>query len=52
MRKREAEKYRIEGVHVGGKRRRIGGWGSELAAWKRDVQTMAKADRVTEGTPR
>ena len=43
VRKREAERYRIDGVHVGGKRRRIGGWGGELAAWKREVQEMVRA---------
>ncbi|TBU48647.1 AAA domain-containing protein [Dichomitus squalens] len=41
--KREAERYRTDGVHVGGKRRRIGGWGGELAAWKRDVEEMIRA---------
>ncbi|KAI0358708.1 hypothetical protein OH77DRAFT_1208164 [Trametes cingulata] len=40
VRKRQAELYRVDGVHVGGKRRRIGGWGGELAAWKRDVEAM------------
>ncbi|KAI0368374.1 hypothetical protein BV20DRAFT_948365 [Pilatotrama ljubarskyi] len=40
VRKRQAVLYRVDGVHVGGRRRRIGGWGVELAAWKRDVQSM------------
>ncbi|KAI1793861.1 hypothetical protein LXA43DRAFT_884488 [Ganoderma leucocontextum] len=38
----EAEQYHTDGVHVGGKRRRIGGWGRELAAWKQEVQEMIK----------
>lgn len=43
VRKREGELYRVDGVHMGGKRRRIGGWGGELAAWKHDVQAMVDA---------
>ncbi|KAI0746473.1 hypothetical protein C8Q80DRAFT_1175274 [Daedaleopsis nitida] len=46
VRKREGDKHRIDGVHVGGKHRRIGGWGGELAAWKRDVQAMVEAERL------
>ncbi|KAL4246341.1 hypothetical protein ABKN59_009100 [Abortiporus biennis] len=38
--KREEEKYRLEGIHVGGNRRRIGGWGSELQVWKDSVREM------------
>ncbi|KAI0792002.1 hypothetical protein C8Q75DRAFT_754107 [Abortiporus biennis] len=40
IRKREEEKYRLEGIHVGGNRRRIGGWGSELQVWKDSVREM------------
>ncbi|KAI1794236.1 AAA domain-containing protein [Ganoderma leucocontextum] len=38
VRKHEAERYHTDGVHVGGKRRRIGGWGRELTVWKQEVQ--------------
>ncbi|EIW62705.1 uncharacterized protein TRAVEDRAFT_56051 [Trametes versicolor FP-101664 SS1] len=43
IRKRYAEPFRVDGVLAGGKHRRIGGWGGELAAWKRDVQAMMAA---------
>ncbi|KAH9940378.1 uncharacterized protein BXZ73DRAFT_88638 [Epithele typhae] len=43
VRKREGERYRTDGVHVGGNCRRIAGWGGELAAWKRDVRAMVEA---------
>ncbi|RDX55237.1 hypothetical protein OH76DRAFT_1452908 [Lentinus brumalis] len=46
VRKREAERYRVDGVHVGGKCRRLGGWGGELEAWKQAVRGMAQAGRV------
>ncbi|KAI0644703.1 hypothetical protein C8Q79DRAFT_912752 [Trametes meyenii] len=39
-RKRQGEAYRLDGVHVGGKIRRIGGWGDELDAWKQEVRAM------------
>ena len=45
-RKREAERHRLDGVHRGGKHRRIGGWGGELAAWKREVLDMVEATRA------
>ncbi|KAI0633499.1 hypothetical protein C8Q77DRAFT_1115305 [Trametes polyzona] len=41
VRKRYGERYSVDGVHVGGKVRRIGGWGSQLDAWKRDVRAMS-----------
>ncbi|KAH9858992.1 hypothetical protein C2E23DRAFT_899291 [Lenzites betulinus] len=47
-RKRYAEPYRVDGVHAGGKLRRIGGWGGELDAWKRDVRAMVL--RRAQGT--
>lgn len=40
VRKREQENSRTNGIHVGGTRRRIGGWGRELAAWKCSVRNM------------
>ncbi|KAI0764718.1 AAA domain-containing protein [Fomes fomentarius] len=45
VRRREAEKYCSEGVHVGEKRRRVGGWGTQLVDRKRAVRTMVDADR-------
>ncbi|KAM5530699.1 hypothetical protein V8D89_015623 [Ganoderma adspersum] len=42
VRKHEAELYYTDGVHVGGKRKRVGGWGRELAAWKQEVQEMIR----------
>lgn len=45
VRKRGEEMVREWGVENGGTMRRIGGWGGELEAWKRDVG----ASRVTEG---
>ncbi|KAI0769421.1 hypothetical protein BD413DRAFT_613956 [Trametes elegans] len=41
VRKREGEAFRVDGVHAGGRVRRIGGWGAELAAWKREVRAMS-----------
>lgn len=41
-RNREQAKFRLEGVHVGGRRRRIGGWGTELATWKQSVREMLR----------
>ncbi|KAI0829773.1 hypothetical protein BC628DRAFT_1314568 [Trametes gibbosa] len=38
VRERYAEPHRVDGVHAGGKLRRIGGWGGELDAWKQDVR--------------
>ncbi|TCD63379.1 hypothetical protein EIP91_005610 [Steccherinum ochraceum] len=43
IRAREAQLLPVEGIHVGGKRRRIGGWGRELKVWKRDVRDMVRA---------
>lgn len=40
VRKREGPLLELDGVHVGGKRRRIGGWGKELAEWKEGVRGM------------
>ena len=45
--KRESELLRLEGVHVGGKRRRIGGWGHELQEWKQGVQRMVRDTEIT-----
>lgn len=39
-RKRERERFEVDGIHVGGKVRRIGGWGGELAEWKMAVSRM------------
>ena len=47
-RKREGERYRVDGVHVGGKRRRLGGWGGELAAWKQAVREMVELEANTD----
>ncbi|KAI0338267.1 hypothetical protein BDW22DRAFT_1415625 [Trametopsis cervina] len=44
LRKREQENFRMDGVHVGGRYRRIGGWGSELESWKQSVRDMVAAD--------
>lgn len=42
-----AEKLRMNGLHVGGTCRRIGGCGRELVAWKQSVRDMIRAqDRV------
>ncbi|OBZ70750.1 hypothetical protein A0H81_09312 [Grifola frondosa] len=38
VRKVQTERMRADGVHVGGKRRRIGGWGGELVVWKQSVR--------------
>ncbi|KAI0661401.1 hypothetical protein C8Q70DRAFT_911876 [Cubamyces menziesii] len=43
VRKRQAALYAIDGIHIGGKVRRIGGWGGELAAWKRDVKALLES---------
>lgn len=43
LREREEKKFFVDGIHVGGKRRRIGGWGSELSAWKQSVREMVHA---------
>lgn len=40
VRKREAENYQTDGLHVGGIRRRLGGWGGELERWKASVREM------------
>ena len=40
LRKREGDLLALEGLHVGGKRRRIGGWGNDLAEWKESVRMM------------
>lgn len=40
LRKREGGRWAVDGTHKGGKRRRIGGWGSELAEWKESVRQM------------
>ncbi|KAH8107664.1 hypothetical protein BXZ70DRAFT_911976 [Cristinia sonorae] len=42
VRKKESAMLKEDGIHVGGKRRRIGGWGSELEAWKRSVREMVR----------
>ncbi|KAI0779588.1 AAA domain-containing protein [Fomes fomentarius] len=44
VRKRQGEQNRIDGVHVGGRHRRIGGCGSELDAWKREVRAMVETE--------
>ncbi|KAI0267005.1 hypothetical protein BC834DRAFT_842726 [Gloeopeniophorella convolvens] len=36
-------RMRVEGVHVGGTMRRIGGWGGDLRAWRRNVEDMVRA---------
>ncbi|GJE92828.1 AAA domain-containing protein [Phanerochaete sordida] len=46
-RKREQERFRLEGIHVGGKMRRIGGWGRELSEWKLAVEAMILSTRAT-----
>lgn len=43
VRKRESNNLLLEGIHVGGKRRRIGGWGRELAEWKQSLQLMLRS---------
>lgn len=40
--RREIERLKVQGVHVGGKMRRIGGWGNELNEWKRAVEEMVR----------
>lgn len=30
----------MNGIHVGGNRRRIGGWGGELESWKESVRKL------------
>ena len=40
VQKREQARLTEDGVQVGGKRRRIGGWGKELAEWKANVAAM------------
>ncbi|KAI0708930.1 AAA domain-containing protein [Cerioporus squamosus] len=45
-RKREGERYRVDGLHVGGKCRRLGGWGGELAAWKQAVREMVEREQM------
>ncbi|EJD07312.1 uncharacterized protein FOMMEDRAFT_16011 [Fomitiporia mediterranea MF3/22] len=42
VKRRCAERLRVEGVHMGGRMRRIGGWGAELEEWKRDVRELIK----------
>ncbi|KAL5492140.1 hypothetical protein ACEPAI_3587 [Sanghuangporus weigelae] len=44
VQRKQAELFKVDGVHVGGKMRRIGGWGRELEEWKRAVSVMVKAD--------
>ena len=43
VRLREAAHLEIEGVRLGGKMRRIGGWGSELEEWKQTVSVMVNS---------
>ncbi len=47
-RKRERERLRTQGIHVGGTYRRIGGWGGELEAWKKSVRDMVAAQSVSD----
>ncbi|EPQ56859.1 hypothetical protein GLOTRDRAFT_38533 [Gloeophyllum trabeum ATCC 11539] len=47
VRKRERTKLREDAVEIGGKRRRIGGWGRELLLWKRSVEEMLVIGGVT-----
>lgn len=42
MQKREQARLTEDGAQVGGKRRRIGGWGKELAEWKASVASMVE----------
>ncbi|KAI5995578.1 hypothetical protein EDD15DRAFT_2546718 [Pisolithus albus] len=42
LRRRESENLQRQGVHVGGNMRRIGGWGTELSAWKQAVVAMVR----------
>lgn len=44
VQKRESERYRTESIHVGGRMRRIGGWGGELPEWKESVRQMTSMD--------
>jgi len=43
VRKIGTETMRVDGIHVGGVARRIGGWGGELRAWKQGVRDMVQA---------
>ena len=45
-RKREMERFRREGIHVGGKMRRISGWGRELSEWKLAVEATTLSTRA------
>lgn len=40
--RRESENLQRWGVHLGGNMRRIGGWGTELRAWKQAVVAMVR----------
>ncbi|ETW81205.1 hypothetical protein HETIRDRAFT_247000, partial [Heterobasidion irregulare TC 32-1] len=40
LRKRESERYAVDGIHAGGKIRRLGGWGKDRAEWLRAVRAM------------
>ena len=42
VRKRGIENMQRDGIHLGGKHRRIGGWGSELRGWKQGVVDMVR----------
>ncbi|EIN10837.1 hypothetical protein PUNSTDRAFT_63998 [Punctularia strigosozonata HHB-11173 SS5] len=44
-RKHEGERLRTEGIHVGGKMRRIGGWGDELVTWQTEVDRLCMVQR-------
>ncbi|KAH8926476.1 hypothetical protein BT69DRAFT_979629 [Atractiella rhizophila] len=42
VRKTEGDKLMLDGVEVGGKRRRIGGWGAEYRAWMHEVERIQR----------
>ncbi|KAK7692153.1 hypothetical protein QCA50_003772 [Cerrena zonata] len=46
VRKRQSEAYRTDNVWIGGKRRRIGGWGGELKSWRSEVEEMLTVGNV------
>ncbi len=41
VKRRYSESIRENGIQVGGKLRRLGGWGRELREWKQSVKDMA-----------
>ncbi|KDQ55530.1 hypothetical protein JAAARDRAFT_692396 [Jaapia argillacea MUCL 33604] len=44
VRRMESERFATMGLQAGGKMRRIGGWGSELERWLKDVRELSRRE--------